>query len=165
MNTFYCLPMIAILVIAPGFAQDTTSVKEKCRRIIVPAVELEQTPFQDAILFLQEKSRELDEIEPDIKRKGVNIILLREIQRIHQTNDANGITMTAENMSLAALLSYAAQLGGAVVDIHPEAVVIGTAEEIQELRRAMGFEDSSKMQSTDGITANPKTNQAEHTDR
>lgn len=165
MNPLCRLVSIALLVTSSGFADNSSYLQEKCRRIKVPSVELEKTPFREAIQYLQQRARELDETEPDIQRKGVNIILLREIQRLHQASDAMGISMTAENLSLGALLTYAAQLGGAVVDVHPEAIVIGTAEEIQELRKAMGLADASGTQSTGGHSADPATKPAEQTQR
>ena len=64
---------IALLVTSSGFADDSSYLQEKCRRIKVPSVELEKTPFQEAIQYLQQRARELDEAEPDIQRKGVNI--------------------------------------------------------------------------------------------
>jgi len=47
----------------------------KLKRIIIPEIEFENTPLEDAIEFLRIKSRELDDLEPDPTRKGVNIII------------------------------------------------------------------------------------------
>jgi general secretion pathway protein D len=50
-------------------------INEKLKNIVIPEIEFEDTPFADAIEFLRQKSRELDEMEPDPTRKGVNIII------------------------------------------------------------------------------------------
>ena len=50
-------------------------INEKLKRIIIPEIEFEDTPLSDAIDFLRQKSVELDDMEPDPARKGINIIL------------------------------------------------------------------------------------------
>ncbi|MBU6303056.1 MAG: type II and III secretion system protein [Verrucomicrobia bacterium] len=59
----------------PTLTQDGIGyINEKLKNIIIPEIEFAQTPFADAIEFLREKSRELDDLEPDPAKKGVNII-------------------------------------------------------------------------------------------
>jgi general secretion pathway protein D len=50
-------------------------ITEKLKNIIIPEIEFEDTPFDAAIEFLRQKSLELDDLEPDPTRKGVNIII------------------------------------------------------------------------------------------
>lgn len=52
-------------------------INEKLKRIIIPEIEFEQTPLSTAVDFLRQKSRELDDLEPDPARKGINIIIGR----------------------------------------------------------------------------------------
>ncbi len=47
----------------------------KLKSIIIPRIEFTDTPLEDAIEFLRQKSVELDVTEPDPSRKGVNIII------------------------------------------------------------------------------------------
>jgi general secretion pathway protein D len=59
----------------PTLTQDGIDyINEKLKNIVIPEIEFQDTPFQDAIDFLREKSRELDDLEPDPVRKGVNIV-------------------------------------------------------------------------------------------
>jgi len=63
-------------VAGPTRSQDGIDyITEKLKNIVIPEIEFEDTPFADAIEFLREKSRELDDMEPDPTRKGVNIII------------------------------------------------------------------------------------------
>ncbi|MFT5465753.1 MAG: hypothetical protein ACI8UO_000848 [Verrucomicrobiales bacterium] len=107
----------------------------KLKNIIVPEVELDATPLNQAIEFLRTKSVELDSSEPDPAKKGINIILLRGAQPKTDSEDGEPlITLRARNMSLGAILRYVAQIAGCEIDVHPEAVVIGTPEELGQLR-------------------------------
>jgi general secretion pathway protein D len=49
--------------------------EEKLKTIILPSVEFADTPLADAIDFLRQRSIELDINEPDVTRKGVNILI------------------------------------------------------------------------------------------
>ncbi|HRQ87909.1 MAG TPA: type II and III secretion system protein [Bacteroidia bacterium] len=49
--------------------------EEKLKSIVLPSVEFADTPLKDALDFLQTRSVELDINEPDVKKKGINIIL------------------------------------------------------------------------------------------
>ncbi|MFT5467992.1 MAG: hypothetical protein ACI8UO_003100, partial [Verrucomicrobiales bacterium] len=57
----------------------TAYVREKLTRIIVPAIEFDDTPLSQAIEFLRTKSIELDEMEPDPARRGIGIIIRQGI--------------------------------------------------------------------------------------
>lgn len=49
--------------------------EEKLKSIILPSVEFADTPLQDAMEFLRQRSIELDVNEPDVTKKGVNILI------------------------------------------------------------------------------------------
>lgn len=59
----------------PSERDEIEYINTKLKRIIIPEIEFENTPLADAIEFLRIKSRELDDLEPDPTRKGVNIII------------------------------------------------------------------------------------------
>ncbi len=67
------IPDIAIGV-NPG-TENIIRNEEKLKNIRIPSVEFSDTPLKDALMFLQQKSVELDFQENDINRKGVNILL------------------------------------------------------------------------------------------
>jgi len=52
-------------------------ITEKLRRIIIPSVNFEDTTVEEAVDFLRQRSRELDNIEIDPERKGVNFVIRR----------------------------------------------------------------------------------------
>jgi general secretion pathway protein D len=54
---------------------DIRRTEEKLKTIILASVEFADTPLKDALIFLQERSVELDINETDPTKKGVNIIL------------------------------------------------------------------------------------------
>ena len=60
--------------------QDTSTtnirrIEDKLKNIFLPSVEFADTPLQDALNFLQQRSVELDVSEPDPAKKGINIVL------------------------------------------------------------------------------------------
>ena len=70
-----------------GFANPTTNnsesgdgvayITEKLRRIIIPRIDFEDTSVEEAIDFLRLRSVELDTLELDPDRKGVNFVIRR----------------------------------------------------------------------------------------
>ena len=52
-------------------------ITEKLRRIIIPSINFEDTTVEEAIDFLRQRSRELDTLETDPDRKGVNFVIRR----------------------------------------------------------------------------------------
>ncbi len=52
-------------------------INEKLRRIIIPVIDFEDTTVEDAIDFLRLRSAELDTLELDPARKGVNFVVRR----------------------------------------------------------------------------------------
>jgi general secretion pathway protein D len=55
----------------------TAYISEKLRRIIIPRIDFEDTTVEEAIDFLRQRSVELDTLELDPARKGVNLIVRR----------------------------------------------------------------------------------------
>ncbi len=52
-------------------------IQEKLRRIIIPSINFEDTTVEEAIEFLRQRSAELDTLELDPARKGVNFVIRR----------------------------------------------------------------------------------------
>ena len=55
----------------------TAYISEKLRRIIIPSINFEDTTVEEAIDFLRLRSAELDTLELDPARKGVNFVVRR----------------------------------------------------------------------------------------
>lgn len=63
-----------------GPTQDTSGtayISEKLRRIIIPSINFEDTTVEEAIDFLRLRSAELDTLELDPAKKGVNFVVRR----------------------------------------------------------------------------------------
>ena len=54
------------------------SVEDKLNSIIIPSLEFAETPLTDALDFLQQKAVELDALDSDPNRKGLNIIVTND---------------------------------------------------------------------------------------
>ena len=67
----------------PGTTQPTEGgsgvayITEKLKRIIIPMINFEDTTVEEAIEFLRQRSAELDTLELDPARKGVNFVVRR----------------------------------------------------------------------------------------
>ncbi|MEM8953700.1 MAG: Amuc_1098 family type IV pilus outer membrane protein [Verrucomicrobiota bacterium] len=97
-------------------------VRNKLETIVVPSVSFRETPLDDVIEFIRQRSVELDVGEADEARKGIGIIL----------NDGGDptlgrtkkVTLQLNNAPLSALLRYVAELTGLRYDIEQFAVVL-----------------------------------------
>lgn len=147
------IPIVAIAALAliqtsPAETVGVTDLEYqnvKLEGIVIPEVEFDATPFSQAIEFIRTKSVELDQLEPDPSKKGVNLVLLREIQElIHSSDGGPLISLRVREMSLGAILRYVAQIAGCELDVHPEAVVIGSPEEIGQMRGVFGIDPFKK---------------------
>jgi general secretion pathway protein D len=52
-------------------------ITEKLRRIIIPRIDFQDTTVEEAVEYLRQKSVELDFLEPDPAKKGVNFVIRR----------------------------------------------------------------------------------------
>jgi general secretion pathway protein D len=62
---------------AQGETSGVAYITEKLRRIIIPRIDFEDTTVEEAIDFLRLRSAELDTLELDPARKGVNFVVRR----------------------------------------------------------------------------------------
>lgn len=114
---------------------------EKLERMILPELKFDRVPFSEAISSLRKISIEMDELHEDQWWNGVNIVFLREAQlAIQAGDDEPRITLDLENPSLGAALRYVSAAAGFRLDVHPEGVAIGTAEELEAIREDLGLE-------------------------
>ena len=109
----------------PVFAEEKSSSSfdeayfAKLESINLPKVEFVDTPIEDAVGFLQMRSRELDAAESDPARKGVNIVLADGKIREARLN------LKLTNAPLSVVLKYVAELAGGGLRVEAAAVVIG----------------------------------------
>ena len=117
--------------------------KAKLKSIIIPRIEFTDTPLEDAIEFLRQKSIELDVMEPDPLRKGMNIIIqdtapaaaaapaVDEFGFASGTPASSGgggasprVTLTLANIPLAEALRYTTEQAQRKVKVEAFAVKI-----------------------------------------
>ncbi|MFT5470912.1 MAG: hypothetical protein ACI8UO_006044 [Verrucomicrobiales bacterium] len=102
-------------------------LEKKLKTIVIPKVDLNDTPLDQALEFLRAKSVELDVNEPDPGRKGVNLIL-RNGAAVAKTK----ITLRLTNVPLAEALRYVAELSQTQLSIQAHAVVISAKDEARD---------------------------------
>lgn len=149
MNANQLLPLLFAGILGAGLLQSAAAepsyLETKLKDIVIPEVEFDDTPVSQAIEFLRSKSVELDDLEPVPAKKGVNVILLHEPQLLlNKSEQPPTISLKAKSITLGAVLRYVAQISGFKLDTHEEAVVIGTEDELRELRADLGLEDASE---------------------
>jgi hypothetical protein len=104
-------------------AQDAQLIIEKLRRIRIPNIQFEQATIEEAITFLRIKSRELDDLEADPDRKGINFILKLP------KDELGSITMSLSDVPLVVALKAITDLAGARYRLEPFAVIISSAND------------------------------------
>ncbi|MEM9018015.1 MAG: hypothetical protein AAGC68_13455 [Verrucomicrobiota bacterium] len=126
-------------------SQSDPRVLAKVSRIIVPSLEFQDTPLEDALDFLRDFSMQLDVAEPDPAQRGVNIIRFPEdVPRGVGANPrgkpegvdfgaapapletANGpaITLKLSNVPLADAIRYTSELASHEVRLIKGAIVL-----------------------------------------
>lgn len=123
---------VPVAVQNPGSISGPVSVDgskyltEKMKRIIVPQVQFTGATIEEAIEYLRIKSRDLDDLETDPSKKGVNIIL--------KTGDAPAtaaISLDLKDVPLEEALRYVTELAQMKVKVEPFAVmVVPTTEDV-----------------------------------
>ena len=92
---------------------------EKLRRIILPSIQFEEATVDEAITFLRIKSRELDDLEPDPARKGINFIL-----KTSPDAATPNVTLSLTNVPMIVALKAITDLASLRFRIEPFAVVV-----------------------------------------
>ncbi|MGY8641331.1 MAG: M56 family metallopeptidase [Verrucomicrobiales bacterium] len=92
---------------------------KKIESITLPSVEFVDTPIMDAVAFLQSRSVELDTLETDPAKKGINIVVAAG--KIRDTR----LNLRLVNVPLSEALRYTAELAGGGFKVDESAVVIG----------------------------------------
>ncbi len=95
-------------------------VSEKLKRIILPSLDFEEATIEEGLDFLRRKTMELDTLEPDPSKKGVNIVLRASKDK----PPAGPITLKLTNVPVSEALRYITELTNYRYKIEPFGVVI-----------------------------------------
>ena len=123
---------------ARGGVRGTEATMAKLNRIIIPRIDLRDTTVREAVEFLKQRSRELDNSTDDPQgKRGVNIVLkLNPSQPDLTVPPAEGptaplggtadtrVTLSLTNVPLIEALRYLTELAGLKYKIEPYAVSI-----------------------------------------
>ncbi|MEM1442906.1 MAG: M56 family metallopeptidase [Verrucomicrobiota bacterium] len=101
----------------------------KAADIMVPELTFVETPFRDAIQFLQQTSLALDTNSPESQR-GFNFVL-------RDGNRMKPVTLHLRNISLADAISYVVAIGGGAYEISDRTVSIHHADSSKSSPRFM----------------------------
>lgn len=92
---------------------------DKMQRIIFPTVQFQGASVEEAIEFLRIKSKELDRVERDPAKKGINIIL-----KAGATPSTAQISLDLHDVPMVEALRYITELAGMKYKVEPYAVVV-----------------------------------------
>jgi general secretion pathway protein D len=100
-------------------------ITAKLDGIILPALRMNGFTLDSAIDYLRQRSQELDTIESDPDRRGLNILVdERKLAASSPEAMTNPITLDLQNVPLVEALRYITELAGVKYRIEPFAVVI-----------------------------------------
>lgn len=124
-------------------AEGLSYLGEKLKLIVIPEVEFDDTPLSQAIEFLRQKSIELDDLEPDPAKKGVNLIVrsgrgnggadlgFGDPANADDPDDPK-ITLKLRNVPLVEALRYTTELARLKYKVEPHAVVVVPIYEVSD---------------------------------
>jgi hypothetical protein len=89
-------------------ASGVAYLTEKLRRIIIPRIDFEDTTVEEAIDFLRLRSSELDTLELDPSRKGINYVIRRPLDSSSSHDPGRAVIkeLRLRNVPLAVALKY-----------------------------------------------------------
>ena len=96
------------------------AVIQKLRQIVVPGVEFASVPLGDAIDLMRSYSSQLDTMEPDPKKRGINFVYIPN----RAAEKEPEVTFTLSKVPLSEVLRYSAELTGFEPRIEKGVVVI-----------------------------------------
>ncbi len=101
-------------------------ITAKLDGIVIPSLRMNGFSLQSAIDYLRERSIQLDNIEGNPARKGINILI--DERKINQSSpgvlDQQSITLDLQSVPFAEALRYVTGLAGVKYRMEPHAVVI-----------------------------------------
>lgn len=120
-----------------GIQDGAAVIRAKLKEIIIPGIEFQETPLEDAIEYLRQKSVELDTMEPDPSKRGVSIIIQDSASAPAPAPGAPAegaapasagpsprITLNLSNVPLVEALRYTTDLAGRKYKVEAYAVKI-----------------------------------------
>ncbi len=104
------------LILRKSTKQQPSAMTAKLQSIVLPQVQFSEATLEEAIEFFRVKSRALDTSEPEVSKRGVNIVL--------KDSFAGKITLDLKEVPLMEALKYTASLAGLELQIGDNAVIL-----------------------------------------
>lgn len=117
---------------SPEAGAEIARTYERIGKIIFPSLELSGATLENAVRFLNLKSRVHDTGTNILSARGVKVVLQNE-----NIKEANPVTLSLRNVSMADAIRYVCELGGVEYHVESDAVVISPAVERKPLTRVM----------------------------
>ncbi len=96
-------------------------IQKKLQTIVLPQVQFSEATLEEAIEFFRVKSRALDTSEPEVSKRGVNIVL--------KDGFVGTINLDLKQVPLVEALKYTASLAGLELQIGDNAVILHKASD------------------------------------
>lgn len=116
----------------PIEVKGTASISRKLQEIRIPQLSLSDESVREAIDKLQKKSKQLDTLESDPAKKGVNIVLKLDPAR-EALDGGTKINLSLNDLPLGEALKYVASAANLKVKVEPYAVAIVPITESTEI--------------------------------
>lgn len=103
-----------ILTIRARLADDAALIRDRLAKIIIPTIEFRDVPLGDALVFLREKTKELDP-----EKKGINLVSIPA-----KNAPEPRLTVSFKEIPLSEALKYIAALSDLEVEFGDPAVIL-----------------------------------------
>ncbi len=102
-------------------ARGTSAINRKLDDIRIPSINFREATVREALDFIKQRSRDLDDSEPDPNRRGINIVL-----KLDQASADAGqrITLSLTDVPLREALNYIATAASLKTKVEPYAVAV-----------------------------------------
>ncbi|MDF1860259.1 MAG: hypothetical protein P1U87_08590 [Verrucomicrobiales bacterium] len=102
-----------------GKPEIDSALAKKLRSIVIPSLEFQDTPFDDALQFLRDVSVR-DDPDPNVATRGINIVKIPA----PPGSEPGSVTMRLNNTPITEAIRYACALAGYDVTVEKGAVIV-----------------------------------------
>ncbi len=106
----------------PKPAAEKSPLQTKLDTIVIPQIRFSDATLEEAVVFLRQKSADLDTATTDPNQKGVNMIL-----KTDAASDSAKISLDLKDVSLSQALRYITELANLKMTVEPFAVTLAPA--------------------------------------
>ncbi len=105
--------------ITTRFVEEPSPLMKKLNTLILPSIELNETPLEDAIAFISQRSVELDSQTTNVEEKGVNFVM-----KGPPKSETHLVSLTMKSVSIAQIIKIIAHQMQMEVRVDEHAVML-----------------------------------------